>query len=99
MAAPFALTRRSDPPPSDSPPTTQCPCVMRTLHAVVLAALVVTAVVGTALGAARPPSLRELRDAGVPIYCAGGNRGEVAFTFDDGPGPYTAELVALLKQY
>lgn len=33
--------------------------------------------------------IRQLARLGLPIYC-GGNRGnEVAFTFDDGPGPYT----------
>jgi peptidoglycan-N-acetylglucosamine deacetylase len=39
-----------------------------------------------ALGNART---RELARLGLPIYCGGRRGNEVAFTFDDGPGPYT----------
>ena len=63
-----------------------------------LAALVAAALVGTA-GAAPSPTFRQLLDAGIPIYCGAGDKGYVAFTFDDGPGPYSARLVALLKRY
>ena len=34
---------------------------------------------------------------GEPIYCGGGHANVVALTFDDGPGPYTEELVSLLR--
>jgi peptidoglycan/xylan/chitin deacetylase (PgdA/CDA1 family) len=34
---------------------------------------------------------------GEPIYCGGGNAKVVALTFDDGPGPYTARLVSMLR--
>jgi peptidoglycan-N-acetylglucosamine deacetylase len=62
--------------------------------------MLATAVVAvTAAGATPSPTFRQLLDAGIPIYCGGGTKGYVAFTFDDGPGPYTAQLVALLKQY
>lgn len=64
-----------------------------------LAALAAAAVVATAPGAAPSPTFRQLLDAGIPIYCGGGDKGYVAFTFDDGPGPYSARLVALLKRY
>jgi peptidoglycan-N-acetylglucosamine deacetylase len=63
-----------------------------------LAALA-AAVVVSAPAAAPGPTFRQLLDAGVPIYCGGGDKGYVAFTFDDGPGPYSAQLVALLKRY
>ena len=63
------------------------------------AALVAAVTVVTAAGATPSPTFRQLLDAGIPIYCGGGDKGYVAFTFDDGPGPYTARLVALLKQY
>jgi peptidoglycan/xylan/chitin deacetylase (PgdA/CDA1 family) len=33
--------------------------------------------------------IRRLARLGLPIYCAGAHGNEVAFTFDDGPGPYT----------
>ena len=34
---------------------------------------------------------------GEPVYCGGGNANVVALTFDDGPGPYTEQLVSLLR--
>src|SRR5438445_2180855 len=34
---------------------------------------------------------------GEPLYCGGGHANDVALTFDDGPGPYTEQLVALLR--
>jgi peptidoglycan/xylan/chitin deacetylase (PgdA/CDA1 family) len=58
------------------------------------------AVVGVASGgASRGPSFRQLLDAGIPIYCGGGTKPYVALTFDDGPGPFTTQLVALLRAY
>lgn len=33
--------------------------------------------------------ISQLAGLGLPIYCAGSRGREVAFTFDDGPGPYT----------
>jgi len=64
-----------------------------------LAALAAAALVATASGSAPSPTFRQLLYAGIPIYCGAGDKGYVAFTFDDGPGPYTAQLVALLKRY
>jgi peptidoglycan/xylan/chitin deacetylase (PgdA/CDA1 family) len=54
--------------------------------------------VGSA-GATPSPTFRQLLDAGIPIYCGAGTKPYVALTFDDGPGPYATQLVALLKQY
>ena len=72
---------------------------MRNHRRTLLAVLAATAVVVATAGAAPSPTFRQLLDAGIPIYCGGGDKGYVAFTFDDGPGPYSAQLVALLKQY
>src|SRR5207249_6215642 len=35
---------------------------------------------------------------GYPVYCGGGTKPVVALTFDDGPGPYTQEVVGMLRQ-
>src|SRR5437763_15580148 len=35
---------------------------------------------------------------GEPIYCGGGHGNVVALTFDDGPGPYTEQLLDLLRR-
>jgi peptidoglycan/xylan/chitin deacetylase (PgdA/CDA1 family) len=72
---------------------------MQRLRGALLGALTAAAVAAAASGASPSPSFRQLLDAGIPIYCGGGDKGYVAFTFDDGPGPYSAQLVALLKQY
>ena len=56
-------------------------------------------VVAGSAGATPSPTFRQLLDAGIPIYCGGGTKPYVALTFDDGPGPYATQLVALLKQY
>ena len=54
---------------------------------------------GRASARAAATAMREIRRLvalGLPIYC-GGHRGrEVAFTFDDGPGPYTGLAVRKL---
>ena len=36
---------------------------------------------------------------GLPIYCGGGKGNYVAFTFDDGPGPYTQQLLQVLDRH
>jgi peptidoglycan/xylan/chitin deacetylase (PgdA/CDA1 family) len=67
----------------------------------VLAAAVAAAAAVASAGASSGPSptFRQLLDAGIPIYCGGGTKPYVALTFDDGPGPFAPQLVALLKQY
>ncbi|MFL5952954.1 MAG: polysaccharide deacetylase family protein [Gaiellaceae bacterium] len=42
-------------------------------------------------------ALRIALRKGEPIYCGGGNANVVALTFDDGPGPYTAQLLSMLQ--
>ncbi len=34
---------------------------------------------------------------GTPVYCGGGRSNAVALTFDDGPGPFSAELLNVLR--
>jgi peptidoglycan/xylan/chitin deacetylase (PgdA/CDA1 family) len=48
-----------------------------------------------AVGDAR---IRRLAELGLPIYCGGSRGNEVAFTFDDGPGPYTHYAIKKLTQ-
>jgi len=51
-----------------------------------------------ALDAAGNARIRQLARLGRPVFC-GGHRGhEVAFTFDDGPGPYTQLALRKLRQ-
>lgn len=42
--------------------------------------------------------IRRLLAPGLPIYCGGRRGNEVAFTFDDGPGPYTYLALKKLRQ-
>ena len=50
---------------------------------------------GMALGIA---NIRRLAALGLPVYCAGPHGDDVAFTFDDGPGPYTDLALRKLSQ-
>jgi peptidoglycan/xylan/chitin deacetylase (PgdA/CDA1 family) len=43
-------------------------------------------------------TIQRLARLGLPIYCAGTHGDEVAFTFDDGPGPYTYLAIKKLRQ-
>jgi peptidoglycan/xylan/chitin deacetylase (PgdA/CDA1 family) len=42
--------------------------------------------------------IRKLARLGLPIYCGGPRGNAVAFTFDDGPGPYTHYALKKLSQ-
>jgi peptidoglycan/xylan/chitin deacetylase (PgdA/CDA1 family) len=64
-----------------------------------LATAAAAAVAAGVAGASPSPTFQELLDAGIPIYCGAGTKPYVALTFDDGPGPYSRQLVALLRQY
>lgn len=64
-----------------------------------LAAAVIAGVAAGVAGAAPSPTFQELLDAGIPIYCGAGTKPYVALTFDDGPGPFSKQLVALLRRY
>ena len=43
-------------------------------------------------------AIARLVHLGLPLYCAGSRGREVAFTFDDGPGPYTALALRILRR-
>jgi peptidoglycan-N-acetylglucosamine deacetylase len=43
-------------------------------------------------------SLQTLAERGLAVYCGGGRGGYVALTFDDGPGRYTARVLAILRR-
>ncbi len=43
-------------------------------------------------------TVRRLAKLGLPIYCGGHHGDEVAFTFDDGPGPYTSLALKKLRE-
>jgi peptidoglycan-N-acetylglucosamine deacetylase len=38
-----------------------------------------------------------LINRGEPVFCGGGRSNAVALTFDDGPGPYTAQIIRILR--
>jgi peptidoglycan/xylan/chitin deacetylase (PgdA/CDA1 family) len=65
-----------------------------------LAAVAVALSLAPAAGGASPrlpPQLARLAALGYPVYCGGAAGREVALTFDDGPGPYTERLLAILR--
>jgi peptidoglycan/xylan/chitin deacetylase (PgdA/CDA1 family) len=43
-------------------------------------------------------AMERLAERGLPVYCGGGRKPLVALTFDDGPGPYTPELLRVLRR-
>jgi len=47
---------------------------------------------------ARRSSLQTLAERGLAVYCGGGRGRYVALTFDDGPGRYTARVLAILRR-
>jgi peptidoglycan/xylan/chitin deacetylase (PgdA/CDA1 family) len=50
-------------------------------------------------GSLESGQLRKLISLGMPVYCSGPNRDEVALTFDDGPGPYTHLVIRKLRKH
>jgi peptidoglycan/xylan/chitin deacetylase (PgdA/CDA1 family) len=44
-------------------------------------------------------AVARFRDAGLPVYCGAGTHRYVAFTFDDGPGPRTRDILRTLRRY
>jgi peptidoglycan/xylan/chitin deacetylase (PgdA/CDA1 family) len=44
-------------------------------------------------------AITRLEGLGLPVFCGGARGDEVALTFDDGPGPYTARALAVLRRY
>ncbi len=58
----------------------------------------VTPIPAGSLSARGVARIRALARLGLPVYCAGPRGNEVAFTFDDGPGPYTHLALRKLAQ-
>jgi peptidoglycan/xylan/chitin deacetylase (PgdA/CDA1 family) len=54
--------------------------------------------ISAARQAADPAAVERLIRLGLPIYCAGRRGRAVAFTFDDGPGPYTHYALKKLRE-
>ncbi|MHB8642664.1 MAG: polysaccharide deacetylase family protein [Gaiellaceae bacterium] len=50
------------------------------------------------LAAREAVETRRLLAVGLPVYCAAPRRRDVALTFDDGPGPYTALTLRILQR-
>ena len=75
-----------------------------------LAAVVLLAAAGASPAAARvfpgpgPPAprttseIQTLLRLGLPVYCGGRHTHDIALTFDDGPGPYTALVLHILHR-
>jgi peptidoglycan-N-acetylglucosamine deacetylase len=52
-----------------------------------------------AIARAQQRAITRLSGLGVPVFCGGPNVRDVALTFDDGPGPYTAMVLRTLRRY
>jgi len=46
----------------------------------------------------RASTIAAVARLGLPVYCGGKSRPDVALTFDDGPGPYSGLVVRLLQR-
>jgi peptidoglycan/xylan/chitin deacetylase (PgdA/CDA1 family) len=49
--------------------------------------------------AAAAAAVQRFTDIGEPLRCGGGRKPVVALTFDDGPGPYTARTLRILRRH
>lgn len=47
---------------------------------------------------AQTAAINHFAATGLPVYCGAGNGPYVALTFDDGPGPHTAQLLDVLRR-
>lgn len=54
--------------------------------------------VAVAVAQAQQRAITRLAGLGVPVFCGGPNVRDVALTFDDGPGPYTALVLGILRR-
>jgi peptidoglycan/xylan/chitin deacetylase (PgdA/CDA1 family) len=53
----------------------------------------------TSLANERDRAITRLEGLGLPVFCGASRSDDIALTFDDGPGPYTAEVLAVLRRY
>ena len=47
----------------------------------------------------RERAITRLEGLGIPVFCGAPHGREVALTFDDGPGPHTARILAILRSH
>lgn len=47
----------------------------------------------------RERAITRLQGLALPVFCGAAHGNEIALTFDDGPGPYTAQLLAVLRRF
>ena len=47
----------------------------------------------------RERAITRLEGLAIPVFCGASHGREVALTFDDGPGPYTARILAILRRH
>jgi peptidoglycan/xylan/chitin deacetylase (PgdA/CDA1 family) len=47
----------------------------------------------------RQHAITRLEGLGLPVFCGARHGNEIALTFDDGPGPYTAALLRALRRF
>ncbi len=57
------------------------------------------AAAAVSLAQAQERTVSRLAGLGVPVFCGASRGNDVALTFDDGPGPYTARVLAVLRRY
>jgi len=43
-------------------------------------------------------AITQAAERGEPVYCGGGRSNAVALTFDDGPGPFTEQVLSILER-
>lgn len=68
----------------------------RTLAAALMASLLLAVPAGAGAGGA--PVVGRFAALGLPLVCGGPHGRDVALTFDDGPGPYSALVVGILQR-
>jgi peptidoglycan/xylan/chitin deacetylase (PgdA/CDA1 family) len=63
---------------------------------------VIEALIAAAVALPTPaqlPTVQRLAQAAQPVYCAGARGRSFALTFDDGPSPYTMQIVHMLRRF
>jgi len=91
IAAAILLGSRSSHVPAAPPRTPPAPAAPRSRPPHLSAAAL--------LAQARERGITRLAGLGVPVFCGAPRGNELALTFDDGPGPYTAKVLAILRRF
>src|SRR6266516_5034809 len=91
IAAAILLGSRSGHVPAAPPRTPPAPAAPRSRPPHLSAAAL--------LAQARERGITRLAGLGVPVFCGAPRGNELALTFDDGPGLYTAKVLAILRRF